>query len=58
MDDAKKDFYDAPVDGYTETDDEKAACAKAREHRTVITAFTDAHNKAAGCLPRPKVAAE
>ncbi|KAF3054754.1 hypothetical protein CFAM422_013263 [Trichoderma lentiforme] len=50
MDDAKKDFYDAPVDGRTETEQEKKAREKALKHRTVITAFTNAHNKAVGCI--------
>lgn len=50
MDDAKKDFYDAPVDGRTETELEKEARDQAREHRAAITAFTNAHNKAAGCI--------
>ncbi|KAL6907357.1 hypothetical protein GGI43DRAFT_380860 [Trichoderma evansii] len=52
MEDTKKDFYEAPVDGSEQTDAEEKERKKAREHREVIDAFTNAHNKAAGCLPK------
>ncbi|KAL6826959.1 hypothetical protein J3E69DRAFT_380276 [Trichoderma sp. SZMC 28015] len=50
MDDAKKSFYDAPANGHTETEQQKRDREKAVEHRAAITAFTNAHNKAAGCI--------
>ncbi|QYT01307.1 hypothetical protein H0G86_008351 [Trichoderma simmonsii] len=50
MDDAKKSFYDAPANGHTETEAEQRARKQAVEHRAAITAFTNAHNKAAGCI--------
>lgn len=44
---AKKDFYRDPAGGSVPT----PAQGKADEHKTVIEAFTNPHDKAAGCLP-------
>lgn len=49
MKEAKRDFYGPPADGSKPSPDQ----AKAEEHRAVIEAYTNAHNKAAGCLLNP-----